>query len=130
MAQISVHIRRWGSGEQEANLVGQLISLLDDTKIYIYIIYTFLKGQCFIAINPGNFADNFEERLQSLMNHCRNSNPVEADKPVLVAGDPERTHMEQCDKNEGISYHENQIKYVENLAKELNVTPPKYRPLV
>ena len=33
-------------------------------------------GQCFIAINPGNFADGFEDRLQSLMDHCRNMQPV------------------------------------------------------
>ena len=68
-------------------------------------------GQCFIAINPGNFADNFEDRLQSLMDHCRNLEPVDKNKPVLVAGDPESIHMKKCDDENGISYHVNQIKF-------------------
>jgi hypothetical protein len=38
-----------------------------------------LKAQCFIAINPANFAPGFEGRLQDLMNHCRNSEPVSFD---------------------------------------------------
>jgi LDH2 family malate/lactate/ureidoglycolate dehydrogenase len=68
-------------------------------------------GQCFIAINPGNFADNFEDRLQSLIDHCHNMEPVDPSKPVLVAGDPEAIHMKKSDDNNGISYHVNQIKY-------------------
>lgn len=35
-----------------------------------------IKGQCFIAVNPGNFAENFEDRMQDLMDHCRNMEPV------------------------------------------------------
>lgn len=31
-------------------------------------------------------------------------------KPVLVAGDPERTHVEKVKKEGGITYHVNQIK--------------------
>jgi hypothetical protein len=30
---------------------------------------------------------------------------------VLVAGDPEKRHMETCDKRGGIPYHPSQIKY-------------------
>jgi LDH2 family malate/lactate/ureidoglycolate dehydrogenase len=98
------NVRTWQTSEGEADL-----------------------GQCFIAINPGNFADNFEDRLQSLMDHCRSMDPVEKDKPVLVAGDPEAIHMKKCDEANGISYHVNQITYAENLAKELNIPSPKYR---
>jgi hypothetical protein len=29
-----------------------------------------------MAINPGNFADGFNGRLQGLMDHCRNMEPV------------------------------------------------------
>ena len=43
--------------------------------------------------------------------HCHNMEPVDKDKPVLVAGDPEKIHMEKCDEGNGISYHINQIKY-------------------
>jgi len=101
------NVRTWQTSSGEANL-----------------------GQCFIAINPGNFADNFEDRLQSLMDHCRNLEPIDPEKPILVAGDPERINMEKSDRNDGISYHVNQIKFAENLAKELNIEPPKYRPII
>ncbi len=77
--------------------------------------YFYKKGQCFLAINPANFADNFEDRLQSLIDHCRNLTPVESDKPVLIAGDPEANHMKECDLNGGILYHSNQIKYSVNI---------------
>ena len=29
-----------------------------------------------MAINPGNFEDGFNDRLQSLMDYCRNMEPV------------------------------------------------------
>ncbi|CAF0950470.1 unnamed protein product [Brachionus calyciflorus] len=98
------HIRTWQTSSGEANL-----------------------GQCFMAINPGNFADNFEDRLQDLMDYCRNITPVDKNKPVLVAGDPERIHMKTCDEKDGIQYHINQVKYAEDLAKNLNIEPPKAR---
>ena len=34
----------------------------------------------------------------------------ESDKDVLVAGDPERLHMQKCDREGGIRYHPNQIE--------------------
>jgi LDH2 family malate/lactate/ureidoglycolate dehydrogenase len=69
------------------------------------------KGQCFMAIDPSFFGEGFQDRLQHLMDACRNSPPVEADKPVLVPGDPERSIMRKADAQHGISYHVNQIKY-------------------
>lgn len=45
------------------------------------------------------------------MDHCRNLPPVDKDKPVMVAGDPEREHMKKSDENNGISYHVNQVKF-------------------
>lgn len=44
---------------------------------------------------------------------------IEEDKPVLVAGDPERLNMKKCDENHGISYHGNQVKYAVSI--ELNL---------
>ncbi|XP_013391480.1 uncharacterized protein LOC106159668 isoform X2 [Lingula anatina] len=80
-------------------------------------------GQCFIAINPENFASGFTDRMQELMDTCRNLEPAEGESEVLVAGDPERKHMSQCDREGGIRYHPNQIAYLEDLAKELGVAP-------
>ena len=37
--------------------------------------------------------------------------PIDADKPVLVPGDPEKIHMKKSDVDNGISYHMNQVKY-------------------
>jgi hypothetical protein len=37
--------------------------------------------------------------------------PVEKDKPVLVAGDPELQNMKKNLEMDGIPYHKNQIKY-------------------
>jgi LDH2 family malate/lactate/ureidoglycolate dehydrogenase len=34
------------------------------------------QGQCFIAINPEVFAPGFSERLEDLMNICRELDPV------------------------------------------------------
>lgn len=49
--------------------------------------------------------------MSHLINDCRNQVPAKGEPNVLVAGDPERSHMEKCDKQGGISYHENQIKF-------------------
>ncbi len=37
---------------------------------------------------------------------------MEKDKPVLVAGDNEKSNMSKADKHNGIQYHINQIKFV------------------
>lgn len=35
-----------------------------------------MQGQFFIVINPENFADGFNDRMQNLMDYCRNMEPV------------------------------------------------------
>jgi len=65
--------------------------------------------------------------MQELMDYCRNLEPIDPQKPVLVPGDPEKAHMKKCDKDKAIAYHVNQIKFVEDLAKSLNIEPPKHR---
>ena len=80
-------------------------------------------GQCFVAIDPNCFAPNFPDRMQDLMNAARSHSAVEADKPVLVAGDPERTHMDKVDKEGGIAYNINQIVSCKKLAEELGIKP-------
>lgn len=84
-------------------------------------------GQCFIAVDPDSFMPGFEERMSDLMGICRNQEPVEKDKEVLVAGDPERIHMKMCDERGGIPYHPNQIQYAIDLSKKLNVAPMEIR---
>jgi len=45
-------IRSWKAGNSEANL-----------------------GQCFIAIDPNAFESDFDQRLQKLINYCRELTP-------------------------------------------------------
>jgi len=39
----------------------------------------------------------------------------------MVAGDPERAHMAQVDKDGGVRYHENQIRTCHSLAERLKI---------
>lgn len=97
------HVRRWKSTEKVANL-----------------------GQCFIAVDPECFAPGFTDRMSDLMGICRNLTTAEGEQDtVLVAGDPEKRHMETCDARGGIPYHPSQIKYGIDLAKSLKVEPMK-----
>ncbi|CAF4485852.1 unnamed protein product, partial [Rotaria magnacalcarata] len=84
-------------------------------------------GQCFIAIDPNAFEDEFEDRLQKLINYCRTLPPSESGKPVLVAGDPERLHMAKCEKLGGIPYPQSQIDFIQDLARKLKVDIPKIK---
>ena len=52
-------------------------------------------GQCFMAINPEAFGSGSKDRLSTLLKQLR-STPPTGDKPVLVAGDPEKAAMERC----------------------------------
>ncbi|XP_005099922.1 uncharacterized oxidoreductase YjmC [Aplysia californica] len=101
-ADFGPNIRRWKTTEREANL-----------------------GQCFVAIDPSAFAPGFSDRLSQLNDSLRNLEPSEEQSKVLVAGDPERKHMEKCDQQGGILYHENQIKYARDLATKLDIEPPQ-----
>jgi len=41
--------------------------------------------------------------------HCLFLLQSEGESAVLVAGDPEKLHMDKCDREGGIRYHPNQI---------------------
>lgn len=101
-ASYAHHVRKWKDTHRLANL-----------------------GQCFVAINPEAFEEGYAERLSELLNHCRNLPPADGETEVLVAGDPERIHMEKCDKQGGILYHPNQIKNANEIAASLNIAPMK-----
>ena len=49
-----------------------------------------------------------EEKIDKLI---KNNFKIDSEKPVLVAGDPERLNMKKSEENHGISYHINQVKY-------------------
>ena len=57
------------------------------------------------------------------MDHLRNLPPVDGDKPVMVAGDPERKSMQSVDKVGAIKYTPNHIVTYRKLAEELKVKP-------
>ncbi|XP_060073880.1 uncharacterized oxidoreductase YjmC-like [Ylistrum balloti] len=79
-------------------------------------------AHCFIAVDPNSFEDGFSDRLQDLIDHCRNLETADdAPGSVMIAGDPERKHMKLCDSLGGIPYHLNQIKNMDDLAEKLNL---------
>ncbi|KAK4320008.1 hypothetical protein Pmani_009077 [Petrolisthes manimaculis] len=80
-------------------------------------------SHCFIAINPEMFAEGFQERLSDLMAQIRDTEPVDPEYPVQVAGDPERQMMTRVEKEGAITYHINQINKLWHLATHLGVEP-------
>ncbi|KAK7100708.1 hypothetical protein V1264_023614 [Littorina saxatilis] len=101
-ADYGPNIRKWRNTDRIANL-----------------------GQCFLAIDPESFAPGFRDRMADLMHTCRTLPPAPGEESVLVAGDPERQHMELCRRKSGIPYHPNQIQFGKQLAEQLEVTPMK-----
>ncbi|XP_041132712.1 uncharacterized oxidoreductase YjmC-like isoform X2 [Polyodon spathula] len=107
-AQYSKHIRTWKVTDSVANL-----------------------GQCFVAINPENFAPGFKDRMSDLLTLHRDLEPAEPGIPVMVPGDPERKNIKRCKELGGLPYHINVINHMNKVAKTLGVTPelPVDRPL-
>lgn len=64
--------------------------------------------------------------MSDMNNILRNLTPVDPAKPVLVPGDPERSHMKRVDEEGGVRYTPNQIKTCEELAKRLKIDPIKF----
>ncbi|KAI4901725.1 hypothetical protein NFI96_010951 [Prochilodus magdalenae] len=62
-------------------------------------------GQCFVAINPENFAPGFNDRMADLLSMHRDLTPAESGMPVLAPGDPEKQHIQNCRELGGIPYH-------------------------
>ncbi|KAK3770939.1 hypothetical protein RRG08_032873 [Elysia crispata] len=92
------NIRHWACHDAEANL-----------------------GQCFVAINPEMFAPGFEGRLSELIHHCKDQQPAEGEREILVAGDPERNHIELCTQLGGIPYHKKQMDFADHLSEKYGV---------
>ncbi|GAA53169.1 malate dehydrogenase [Clonorchis sinensis] len=92
------NIRRWMTTDRPANL-----------------------GQAFVAIDPNAFASGFGDRLSDYMNSMRNLSRVDKDLPVVIPGDPERAHIEECKKIGGIRYPPVLIDSMNQLADRLHV---------
>nr|XP_046250568.1 uncharacterized oxidoreductase YjmC-like [Scatophagus argus] len=99
-AQYSNKIRTWKVTDRVANL-----------------------GQCFVAINPENFAPGFNDRMSDLLSIHRGMDPADPDSPVLAAGDPERMNMKKCEEMGGIPYHINVVNYMNECATRIGVSP-------
>ncbi|XP_076860707.1 putative oxidoreductase YjmC [Brachyhypopomus gauderio] len=80
-------------------------------------------GQCFVAVNPGNFASGFNDRMSDLLSLHRNLEAADPGIPVMVAGDPERKHMQTCQELGGIPYYLSVVKHVNEFAHTLGVRP-------
>ncbi|KAJ8249086.1 hypothetical protein GJAV_G00231030 [Gymnothorax javanicus] len=99
-AHYSEHIRTWKVTDKVADL-----------------------GQCFVAINPTNFAPGFNDRMSDFLKIQRGLDAAEPERPVLVAGDLERSSLEKCTSLGGISYHVNVVNHMNSVAKGIGVTP-------
>ncbi|XP_030845393.1 uncharacterized protein LOC577523 isoform X1 [Strongylocentrotus purpuratus] len=84
-------------------------------------------GQIFVAINPEAFAPGFEGRMSSLMGMCRSAEPAEGETEVLVAGDKARKNIAKVEKDEGLRYHNNLLKNMDDLATSLGVEAIKQK---
>ncbi|XP_041965033.1 uncharacterized oxidoreductase YjmC-like [Alosa sapidissima] len=80
-------------------------------------------GQCFVAINPENFAPGFNDRMSDLLSLHRHLEPAETEMPVVAPGDPERIHIEKCNSLGGIPYHLSVVNHMNTFAKSIGVTP-------
>lgn len=103
-SQFGPNIRSWKTADEVANL-----------------------GQCFMAINPAAFAPGSKERLSTLLQQLRDLPTIDK-RSVLIAGDPEKQHMEKVEREGGITYHPNQLKASEEFAKHMGVEPMKLIP--
>lgn len=79
-------------------------------------------GQAFIAVDPSAFAPDFEMRMDTFIQEMRQLEPSESGKPVMVAGDPERTHIKKVEEDGGIHYHQNLVQAMKRLAEQLKVS--------
>ncbi|MED6260784.1 hypothetical protein ATANTOWER_028774 [Ataeniobius toweri] len=103
-AQYSKYVRTWKVTDRVANL-----------------------GQCFVAINPENFAPGFNERMSDLLSIQRDQDPADPGSPVLAPGDPERMNTKKCEEMGGIPYHINVIKYIVRNEKSPTLKPFSFK---
>ena len=79
-------------------------------------------GHFFMAIDPGLFRDRdeFKGDVSSLCDSLRNTLPINANKPVMVAGDPEWHTAKQRTK-EGIPVSKGLLAKLRIIAEEHDI---------
>ena len=81
-------------------------------------------GQFFMAIDPNAFSGGFEGRMSALNEQMRTREKAAGETgEILIAGDPEKAHMEKCRTEGGIRYHPNLIASMNELAAKMDVEP-------
>ncbi len=83
-------------------------------------------GHFFIAINPAVFIgrDEFDLRLEQLVEEVKNAPPVDSEHPVQLPGEREFQRMEQR-RREGIPVDHRTVEQLRKLAEEVGVTFPE-----
>jgi LDH2 family malate/lactate/ureidoglycolate dehydrogenase len=82
-------------------------------------------GHILCAINPEAFLsrDEFDDRLEKLVEEVKQAPPIDPEHPVLLPGEPEFKRMEQR-RVEGIPIDRNTVIKLHELSKELQVNCP------
>ncbi|KAI6240212.1 hypothetical protein M3Y99_00478400 [Aphelenchoides fujianensis] len=80
-------------------------------------------AQCFVAVDPDCFAPDFPARMQRFLDQNRELRPVDAERPVLVAGDPERAAEERNRAAGGLIYGRKQIDKLRAVAEKYSIAP-------
>ncbi len=119
-----------GSGESSsykgyglAGMVNILASCLSGASLITDPMHTKRKiqniGHFFMAIDPGMFRDPAEFRADvvTFCDSLRAAKPVDPDRPVLVAGDPERANAKRR-MQQGIPVGKNLLQKVRAIAEE------------
>ncbi|XP_071484436.1 (2R)-3-sulfolactate dehydrogenase (NADP(+))-like [Diadema antillarum] len=67
-------------------------------------------GQTFIAIDPAHFGSGFVERMQRLLDYCRQLDRVDESQPVRIPGDQGREHIRRTKQDGGLWYQRGLIQ--------------------
>ncbi|XP_018620796.1 uncharacterized protein LOC108942142 [Scleropages formosus] len=78
-------------------------------------------GQCFVALDPANFAPGFKGRMSDLLSLHRGLEPANPETPVVAPGDPERFSIQKCRSLGGIPYDLSVVSHMNKFAKEIGV---------
>ncbi|XP_072173136.1 (2R)-3-sulfolactate dehydrogenase (NADP(+))-like [Diadema setosum] len=76
-------------------------------------------GQTFIAIDPAHFGGGFVERMQRLLDYCRQLDRVDESQPVRIPGDQGREHIGRTEQDGGLWYQRGLVQRLNAKLKSL-----------